>query len=423
MGRTFAQKVLARASGRASVAIGEVVIAEPDLFELIDLVLPNYFATLAAHGVTKLRYPERCIVFNDHEVPAQTIRVAGLKKKLRGQLDAMGIRHVYEEGRHGISHQAIVEKGHVTPGMLVVSADTHVTTVGAVGALAVPLNYETVQAIATGDTWFQVPETVRVELRGTLGPGAMSRDLAQHVIGALGPEVCDYRVIEFTGPGLAGLDMDARLTLCNVTVDAGAKAGVAEFDAVTEAWLRPRVKGPLVPVASDPDAQYAHRVVFELGAIEPLVALPPRPDHVVPVSKVAGKKIDQVYIGSCAGGRLEDLRAAAAILEGRAVHRDVRLIVVPTSQEIYASASREGLLATLADAGAVINPPSCGPCYGNLAPLVDGDVCLSTGTTNQPGRMGSAQATIYLSNAAVAAASAVAGEITDPRHLVARSAA
>jgi 3-isopropylmalate/(R)-2-methylmalate dehydratase large subunit len=179
----------------------------------------------------------------------------------------------------------------------------------------------------------------------------------------------------------------------------------------------------LVPVASDPDAQYSHRVVFELGAIEPLVALPPRPDHVVPVSKVAGKKIDQVYIGSCAGGRLEDLRAAAAILEGRAVHRDVRLIVVPTSQEIYASASREGLLATLADAGAVINPPSCGPCYGNLAPLVDGDVCLSTGTTNQPGRMGSAQATIYLSNAAVAAASAVAGEITDPRHLVARSAA
>jgi 3-isopropylmalate/(R)-2-methylmalate dehydratase large subunit len=422
MGLTFAQKVLARASGRDRVEIGEVVIAEPDIFELIDLVLPNYFATLASHGVTKLKYPERCIVFNDHEVPAQTIRVAGLKKKLRGQLEAMGIRHIYEEGRHGISHQAIVEKGHVLPGMLVVSADTHVTTVGAVGALAIPLNYETVQAIATGDTWFQVPETVRVELHGTLGPGAMSRDLAQHIIGKLGPEICDYRVIEFAGPAMPRLDMDARLTLCNVTVDVGAKAGVAEFDAVTQAWLRPRVGGQLAPVASDPDAPYVHRESIDLADIEPIVALPPRPDHVVPVSKVAGKRLDQVYIGSCAGGRLEDLRAAASVLAGRLVHPGVLLMVVPTSQEIYAQASREGLLATLAEAGAVVNPPSCGPCYGNLAPLVDGDVCLSTGTSNQAGRMGSALAEIYLSNAAVAAASAVAGEITDPRHLSPRRA-
>ena len=213
------------------------------------------------------------------------------------------------------------------------------------------------------------------------------------------------------------MDMDARMTLCNVAVDIGAKAGIVEADAVTEAYLRPRVKDPFERVTSDPDAEYAFTFELDLGELEPMVAAPPTPDNVVVISSLAGTRVDQVYVGSCAGGRLEDLRAAAAILRGRAVHPDVRMIVVPTTQEVYAEASREGLLADIADAGAVVASPSCGPCYGNLAPLLDGEVCIGTGTTNIPGRMGSSSARIYLSNAAVAAASAIAGTITDPRHL------
>ena len=242
----------------------------------------------------------------------------------------------------------------------------------------------------------------------------MSRDVAQQVIAHLGTDLCDYRVLEFTGPACASLDMDWRMTLCNVAVDIGAKAAVFEPDEVTRAYLSGRTDRPFEPVLSDPDAAFAHTWEVDLADFEPMVAAPPRPDNVVPVSKVAGRRVDQVYVGSCAGGRMEDLRAAADVLRGRRVHPDVRMIVVPTSQEIYVAASREGLLADIAAAGAVVAAPCCGPCYGNLAPLGDGEVCVGTGTTNIPGRMGSANAEIYLSNAAVAAASALAGEIAAP---------
>jgi 3-isopropylmalate/(R)-2-methylmalate dehydratase large subunit len=414
---TLSQKILARTSGRVSVAVGEVVVAQPDVFELIDLVLPHYIATLKSHGITKIKNPERCVVFADHEVPSHTIKVAALKKNLVKQLQELGITRFYSEGRHGISHQAIIEKGHVVPGMLVLSPDTHVTTLGCVGALAPPINYEAVQALAMGEIWLKVPETIRVVLKGKPGPGVMSRDIAQQVIHRLGSEVCDYRVLEFSGPAMADLDMDARMTLCNVAVDIGAKCGIVEPDAVTEAYLRPRVSQPFELVKSDPGAEYVKTWELDLGTLEPMVAAPPRPDNVMPISKVAGIKVDQVYIGSCAGGRMEDLRAAASVIRGHKVHESVRMIVVPTSQEIYSKASREGLLADFADAGAIVSTPVCGPCYGNLSPLVDGEVCIGTGTTNIPGRMGSALASIYLSNAAVAAASAIAGHIIDPDHL------
>jgi len=414
VGRTLAQKILARASGRETVAIGEVVFAEPDVFELIDLVMPQYFKTLAQHGITKLRYPQRCVVFADHEVPSQTVRMAALKKHLRQQMRDYGITTFYAEGRHGISHQAIVEKGHIVPGMLVLSADTHATTLGCVGALSPPINYEAIQALATGDIWLKVPETIRVTLTGRLRPHVMSRDLAQHIIARLGTELCDYRVIEYAGPAMAELDMDARMTLCNVAVEAGAKAGLVEPDAVTDAYLRSRTQIPYDLVRSDEDAEFHHSVTIDLSTIEPMVAAPPRPDNLVPISTLAGQRVDQVYIGSCAGGRLEDLRAAAEVVRNKQVHADVTMLVVPTTQETYSAAAREGLLQVFADAGAVVASPSCGPCYGNLAPLADGDVCIGTGTTNIPGRMGSAQASIYLSNAAVAAASAIAGTICAP---------
>lgn len=414
MAATLSQKILARTSGRLAVEPGEVVMAQPDVFELIDLVLPQYLGTLASHGVTRIRFPERCVVFADHEVPSHTIRVAGMKKTLRSQMQELGITRFYGEGHHGISHQMIIEKGHVLPGMLVLSPDTHVTTLGCVGALAPPINYEAVQALASGEIWLKVPETIRVRLHGRSRAGVMSRDIAQHIIARLGRDVCDYRVIEYSGPAMAWLDMDARMTLCNVAADVGAKSGIVEPDEVTRAYLSKRMKGTVPMLMSDRDAQFSHTFDFDLGNFDPMVAVPPRPDNVQPLSSVAGIAVDQVYIGSCAGGRLEDLRAAAAVLRGRRVHPNLRMLVVPTSQEIYVQASREGLLADFAEAGAMVLTPSCGPCYGNLSPLADGEVCIGTGTSNLPGRMGSASAFIYLTNAAVAAASAIAGEIVDP---------
>lgn len=392
-------------------------MAQPDVFELIDLVLPQYFKTLALHGVTSLKFPERCIVFADHEVPSQTPLMASVKKKLRHQMAEYGITTVYEEGRHGISHQAIVEKGHIVPGMLVLSADTHATTLGCVGALAPPINYETIQALATGEIWLKVPQTIRIHLTGRLAPGVLSRDLAQQVIARLGAPMCDYRVLEYGGPALDHLGMDARMTLCNVAVEAGAKAGIIEPDAITDSYLQARTTLAYRLLKSDPGADYFAEVHVDLSTIEPMIAAPPRPDNLVAISTLAGQAIDQVYIGSCAGGRLEDLRAAADVIRGRLVSPHVRMLVVPTTQETYAAAAREGLLQVFAEAGALVLPPSCGPCYGNLAPLADGDVCIGTGTTNIPGRMGSAAASIYLSNAAVAAASAVAGSICSPADL------
>lgn len=418
MGYTLAQKIIARAAKRDRVEIGEVVMCEPDLFETIDLVMPHYIKRLRDEGVTRFRYPDRIIVFADHEVPSQTPQAALLKKRLRGQLDEMGITHFYSEGRHGISHQAIVEHGHVLPGMLVTGPDTHIPTLGCVGALAPPLNYEAIQAMATGETWLRVPETIRIELTGGPGPGVMSRDIAQWIIAKLSPERCDYRVLEYGGPALASLDMDARMTLCNVAIDVSAKTAIVEPDEVTLAYLRPRTGARLELVKGDPDCRYESVFHQDLSELEPMVAAPPCPENVVPISTVAGIKVDQVYIGSCAGGRLEDLRAAAAVIRGRKVHPRVRMLVIPTSQEIFANAAREGLLDAFIDAGAVVNGPSCGPCYGNLAPLVDGDVCIGTGTTNMPGRMGSTAASIYLSNAVTATAAAIAGEIIDPRALL-----
>lgn len=410
MAMTLAAKVLARASGRASVEVGEVVFAEPDLFQLIDLEMPHFCSTLEAEGVEKLAFPERCVVFSDHEVPTQTVAVANQLRNLRGQLNRYGITNYYTQGRHGISHQAIVEKGHVSPGMLVIGPDTHITTLGCVGAVGIPINYETVQALVTGTIWLRVPETIRITLTGKPRAGVMSRDIAQTIAAMITRERADYRVIEFRAPQL---DMDARMTLCNVMVDIGAKSAVVEPDNITREYLASRSSLDPAYVLSDEDAVFAEDLQVDLGEIEPMLAAPPRPDNIVPISSLRGKKVDYVYVGSCAGGRMEDLRAVFKVLKGRQIHPDVRMFIIPTTQETYAAAAREGLLDAFANAGAVVMPPNCGPCYGGLAPLAEGEVCVGTGTSNVPGRMGSKSAEIYLSNATIAAFAAVAGKIVE----------
>lgn len=417
MGATITQKIMARAAGRSSVATGEVVWVTPDLLSCIDMTFPKQLKTIQDIGVARPVAPEKIVLVVDHEVPAHSPHTARVRADLKRNLEALGIEHFYDAGR-GIGHQLVVEEGFVLPGGMVIGADTHANMCGAVGALSVPVNAEMPTVLALDRIWLQVPETIKVVLSGTPRKGVLSRDIAHWIIAGIGAEAADYRVLEFCGPALAAMDMDQRMTLCNLAVDVGAKTAIICPDDFTMAYLAPRARGPLRKIASDPDAEYAAEYHFDIGTMEPMVAAPPSPDNVVPISAVAGVKVDQAYVGSCASGRMEDLRAAASVLRGRRVHPRVTLLIVPTSQAIFSQATKEGLVQVFVDAGATVTAPTCGPCFVGLGQLADGEVCIGSGTRNEPGRKGSTKADIYLANALTIAASAVKGEICDPREFL-----
>ena len=306
--------------------------------------------------------------------------------------------------------------GFVRPGMFVEAYDVHVTNFGAVGALAIPLLIEITEVLACGSVWLRTPETVRVNLTGKLSPGTGIRDVAQKLICDLGAERVDYSVVEYGGPALASIDIAGRHTLCNTPIDIGAKSVLVEPDEATLDYLSGRVDGPVEPVVSDPDAAFREVVEYDLDVIEPQVAVPPTPDCVVGISEVAGRAVDHAFVGSCAAANLADLRAAAEILSGNRVHSRVRFIVTPGTQDIMAAAESEGLLRLFVEAGAMITQPGCGPCAGGrIGGVTDGETSINTGTRNDYGRLGSPNAEIFLASAATVAASAVTGQITDPR--------
>jgi 3-isopropylmalate/(R)-2-methylmalate dehydratase large subunit len=312
-----------------------------------------------------------------------------------------------------------MELGYVAPGMLVLAYDPHVTNYGAAGCLGVSLVVEISEVLACGSAWIRVPDTVRVNLQGTLQPGVTMRDVAQRMIVDLGSDLVDYTVVEFGGPALAAIDVDRRMTLCNTPVEIGAKSSLFETDQITEAWLKPRIGDRFEHIRSDPGANYKAAIDYGLGLIEPQVAAPPTPGNVVGVSTVAGTKVDYAFIGSCANSSLADLRDAARILRGRKVSAGVRLIVTPGTQQIAAEAAAEGLVKVFIDAGAVLTAPGCGPCAGGrIGPLAPGEVSINTGTRNDPGRLGPRDADIYLASPLTVAASAVMGRISDPREFV-----
>ncbi len=413
MGQTIAEKILARASGKESVTPGEIVWATPDLVTTPEVSFPAYMRALKSAGITKLANPDKVVVVIDHETPAQTIKGAERNKEVRISAANLRVGHFYEG--EGITHPLVVEKGLIKPGMLVMAADTHTTSLGGIGALAIPFGFELTMVLGIGKIWLKVPESIRIELTGSLNSGVTGRDVIMAAIRLIGPARADYRVFEFAGSGLETLSVQTRMTICNMAIDSGAKSAVMPSSEICLTYLRAHGVTSPEHFQSDDDADFAARISIDMGTLEPQVAAPPSPTEIRAVSEVAQTKITHAYIGSCASGTIEDLRLASRILRDKRVHPEVQLLIIPSTLTAYRDAMREGLLDLFIQAGAQVSSPTCGPCFGGLAQLAPGDVRISTSTRNDPGRMGSTEASIYLASAATVAASALAGAIADPR--------
>jgi 3-isopropylmalate/(R)-2-methylmalate dehydratase large subunit len=416
LGQTICEKILAKASGRDRVKPGDIVYPIPEAIICPESAFPGFIDELLEIGVKKLWHPERVIVSVDHDPMASTVAVGNRLKKLRNYVKELGIKNFYDLGNHGIGHILPIEKGHVRPGMFVHSMDTHAPSLGSVGAFAASVVYELPIILATGTTWMKVPPSLKINLTGTLQPGVMARDIGLWVISRIGDEKGDYRAFEFVGPLLQELDISGRMTLCTLTPEIGGKTGITNPDRMTLDYVRGITDQPFTPMVSDPDAEYEETFDFDVSGLIPQIATPPTPDTVVPITKKGGVKINQAVIGSCVSSMLSDLRAAARIFKGHKVAPHVRCYITPGTHEIYLKALKEGMIDIFAQAGALVTPAGCGLCPGGgPGRLGDGEVCISTTTRNDPGRMGSSKAEIYLASPMTVAASAIQGEITDPR--------
>ena len=418
--QTMAEKILARAAGLPYVEPGDFVEAEVDRVMVNDLTGPLTVEALRKLSRPRVAHPERLIIVLDHQTPADSVHSARLHKILREFASEFHVENFYDVG-WGVCHQVLPEEGHVAPGMLVVGADSHTCTYGAFGAFATGVgSTDAAAALALGKLWFKVPESMKIEVKGVPRLPLTGKDVILHIIGKVGEDGANYRSVEFTGEAISALSMDSRMTISNMAVEMGAKAGLMEVDEKTLEFLRQVGVGGAKPVKSDPEASYVETLEVDVGGLEPQVAAPPSPANVKPVSELSSVEVDQAFLGSCTNGRLEDLRIAARILKGRKVASRVRFIVIPASRRIYEQALEEGLIQTLVKAGAVVGPPTCGPCLGgHLGVLAEDEVCISTTNRNFTGRMGSPKAEIYLASAATVAASALTGRITDPREVMA----
>ncbi len=417
MGMTFSQKILARKANKPTLEVGEIVEVEPD-FTLSHDNTAAIVGTFKKIGVARVKYPDRHVIVLDHTVPAPNEKNAQNHKAIREFVAEQGIPNFFDL-QHGVCHQVLPEKGFARPGRLILGSDSHTTTYGALGAFSAGIGRsETAVIMATGRMWLRVPETLRLWVEGAFAAGVYPKDLILAIIGQIGADGALYQAMEYCGPGIDAMPMGGRLTLCNMAAEAGAKNGYVQADAVTQEWLAARGFEAGEPVVSDPDAPYAGELRFDLGALAPQVARPHTVDNVCPVTEVAGTRIQQALLGTCTNGRLEDLRVAAALLKGKQVHPGVRLLVFPASAAVYREALQDGTLLTLSEAGAVIMNAGCGPCLGaHEGILAPGEACISTANRNFRGRMGSNEAQVYLASPATVAASALAGEICDPRSL------
>ncbi len=413
------EKILARAAGRKEVSAGEIVEANIDMAMIHDLTGPLTVDSFRKIGAEKVWDPKRIVVIFDHLVPASTIRAATLQKGLREFVKEQGIQSLYDIGQGGVCHQVFHEKGHVRPGELIVGADSHTCTYGALGAFATGIGSTEMAAVfTTGRMWFKVPKALRINASGNFKRYTTPKDLILRIIGDLGEGGAIYKGLEFTGPTFTNMSIDGRLAVCNMVVEAGAKAGIVPPDNRTIAYVRARTKKPFKPARSDRDASYEDILEYDVSRLVPQVACPPSVDNVKPALELSDVKVDQVFIGSCTNGRLEDLRLAAKVLKGREIHKDVRMIVSPASQEVCVQCLKEGLFRTFMEAGAIITNATCGPCIGgHMGILAPKEVCISTSNRNFIGRMGSPQSEVYLANPATAAASGIAGHIIDPNEL------
>jgi 3-isopropylmalate/(R)-2-methylmalate dehydratase large subunit len=415
------EKILAKASGKKTVSPGDIVDANVDMVMVHDLTGP-----LAVEAFKRISIPhvwdnKKIVIILDHQVPAESVKAAELHKMLRAFAKEQSIR-LYDVGRGGICHQVMPEKGHVVPGTVIVGADSHTCTYGAFGAFATGIgSTEAAAVFATGKIWLKIPETIKVNVEGEFKPYVTPKDLILSIIGRVGADGATYKATEFTGSTIRGMSMAGRMTLCNMSVEMGAKNGIVESDDTTRKFLEGRVTKPCEAFKSDAAAKYEKVFEFDAAKLEPTVACPSSVDNVKPVSEIGDVPIEQAFIGSCTNGRIEDLRVAAQIMKGKTVKDGVRALVIPASQEVYRKAVDEGLVEIFTDAGALVCGSACGPCLGgHIGLLAAGETCVSTSNRNFIGRMGSTQANVYLASPATVAASALTGRITDPRTVEAK---
>jgi 3-isopropylmalate/(R)-2-methylmalate dehydratase large subunit len=418
--RTLAEKILLAHADADDVAPGDVVMVRCDVVMANDLSVPHAARELRRMGADRVFDPDRVVVVADHFMPAKDTRSAELQKVLREWAREQGVAF-YDQGRGGIEHTVLVEEGWIVPGSVVVGADSHTCTYGALGAFGTGLGATDIAAaMALGAFWQLVPGTIVVELTGERARFVTGKDLVLAVIRELGVAGATNAALEFVGPAAEALSIDERLAVSNMAVEAGADTGLFPADAVTAAYLEGRTGQPYELERTDPDAEVARRVAIDVAGLPPLVARPHSPGNVAPLAEVVGRPVDQVYIGNCANGTMTDLRQAAEILRGRSVHERVRAILVPATQRIYRQALAEGLLDLFVEAGCIVSTPTCGACFGGHGGvLAAGETAVTTTNRNFRGRMGSPDAGVYLANAWVAAAAAVAGEIADPADIVA----
>ncbi|RKX99932.1 3-isopropylmalate dehydratase large subunit [Candidatus Poribacteria bacterium] len=419
MGMTITEKILAAHAGLDEVEPGQFIKAKVDVALGNDITAPLAIEQFRKIGAQKVFDPERVILVPDHYTPNKDIRSAELAKTVREFAKEQGLKYYFEVGRMGIEHALLPEEGLVVPGDVVIGADSHTCTYGALGAFATGVgSTDLAAAMITGEIWFKVPESMKLIYYGEMGRWVTAKDLILYTIGDIGVDGALYRAMEFTGETIRRLSMDGRLTICNMAIEAGAKSGIIEPDEVTIRYVEGRAKRPYKLYRSDPDARYVEVREYDVSKIEPQVAFPFKPENTKPISEVGEIPIDQVVIGSCTNGRLEDLRLAAKVLRGRKVHPYVRLIVIPATQRIYLEALREGLIEVFIEAGGVVSTPTCGPCLGgHMGVLAAGERAVSTTNRNFRGRMGHPESEVYLANPAIAAASAVLGRIGSPDEL------
>ncbi|GER82297.1 MAG: 3-isopropylmalate dehydratase large subunit [Thermogemmatispora sp.] len=415
---TLAEEIFSYKLGRP-VNAGEIVIVDVDHVMSHDTTSPlaiQAFRKLTGERGGRVFDPARAHIVFDHIVPAATVAAATLQRDIRGFAREQGIQILQE----GICHQVMPERGFVAPGEIIVGADSHTCTYGALGAFATGMGSTDIGvAYATGRSWFRVPETINVRLTGQLQPGVYVKDVTLELVRRIGVDGANYRALEYSGPLVEALSVSERFTLCNMAIEMGAKTGLVAPDATTEAWLRGRVNRSY-PMLQPQNPRYERVVEVDVSELSPLVACPPDVNNVVPVEQVEHIQIDQVFLGTCTNGRLDDLAIAASILRGRTIHPTTRMVVIPASREVYLEALRLGYIETFIQAGASVGTPGCGPCIGrHFGVLGPGERALTTMNRNFTGRMGDPTAEIYLGSPATVAATAITGHITDPRQFLA----
>ena len=417
MGMTMTQKILARAAGLPQVEAGQLIEGRLDLVLGNDITTPVAITEFKKAGLSAVFDKDKIAIVLDHSTPCKDIKSAQLCAACREFAKEHQIAHFYDVGRMGIEHALLPEQGLTAPGEVIVGADSHTCTYGALGAFSTGVGSTDMAAgMATGRLWFKVPSAIKVTLKGKLQPHVSGKDVILHLIGEIGVDGALYQSLEFAGEGVSSLTMDDRFTISNMAIEAGGKNGVFPVDEKTMEYINGRVNRPCEAFSADPDAVYAREVVIDLNTLEPTVALPHLPENTKVVSEVAGTPINQVVIGSCTNGRIGDLRIAAAILKGKKVAPGVRCVVIPATQAITLQAMEEGLIQTFIEAGAAVSTPTCGPCLGgHMGVMAEGERTVSTTNRNFVGRMGHTTSEIILASPAVAAASAVAGCVADPR--------